>query len=35
MIVLKDTGHIVSLEGPEEFVRILIETQSTVRSPSR
>ncbi len=33
MIVLKDTGHIVSLEGPEEFVRILVEPQSTVRSP--
>jgi pimeloyl-ACP methyl ester carboxylesterase len=29
MIVLKDTGHIVSLERPEEFARILIEAQST------
>jgi len=28
MIVLKDTGHIVSLERPEEFARILIEAQS-------
>ena len=32
MIVLKDTRHIVSLERPEEFARILIETQSTARS---
>ncbi|HVJ51552.1 MAG TPA: alpha/beta fold hydrolase [Aliidongia sp.] len=32
MIVLKDAGHIVSLERPEEFARILIETQSTDRS---
>jgi pimeloyl-ACP methyl ester carboxylesterase len=32
MIVLKDTGHIASLERPEEFVRILIETPSTARS---
>ena len=32
MIVLKDTGHIVSLERPEEFARILIEAQSTTRS---
>ncbi len=32
MIVLKDTGHIASLESPEEFARILIETLSTVRS---
>ncbi|UFX47570.1 alpha/beta hydrolase [Bradyrhizobium sp. 41S5] len=32
MIVLKDTGHIVSLESPEEFSRILIETLSTARS---
>ncbi len=32
MIVLKDTGHIASLECPEEFVRILIETLSTTRS---
>ena len=29
MIVLKDTRHIASLEKPEEFVRILIDTQST------
>ena len=28
MIVLKDTGHIASLERPEEFVRILMDTQS-------
>ncbi len=32
MIVLKDAGHIASLERPEEFARILIETQSTSRS---
>jgi pimeloyl-ACP methyl ester carboxylesterase len=32
MIVLKDTGHIASLERPEEFARILIETLSTTRS---
>jgi pimeloyl-ACP methyl ester carboxylesterase len=32
MIVLKDTGHIASLESPEEFARILIETLSTARS---
>ena len=29
MIVLKDTRHIASLEKPEEFARILIDTQST------
>lgn len=29
MIVLKNTRHIASLESPEEFARILIETQST------
>ena len=32
MIVLKDASHIASLERPEEFARILIETQSTARS---
>lgn len=32
MVVLRDTGHISSLESPEEFVRILVETQSTDRS---
>jgi len=32
MIVLKGTRHIVSLERPEEFARILIETLSTARS---
>jgi len=32
MIVLRDTGHIASLESPEEFARILIETLSTARS---
>ena len=32
MIVLKGTGHIASLERPEEFARILIETLSTARS---
>jgi pimeloyl-ACP methyl ester carboxylesterase len=32
MIVLKDAGHISSLEKPEEFARILIETQSTLRN---
>jgi pimeloyl-ACP methyl ester carboxylesterase len=32
MIVLKDTGHIASLESPEEFARILIETLSAARS---
>jgi pimeloyl-ACP methyl ester carboxylesterase len=32
MIELKDCGHIASLERPEEFARILIETQSTARS---
>lgn len=31
MIVLNDTGHISSLESPEEFARILTETQSTAR----
>ncbi|MEJ1963594.1 MAG: alpha/beta hydrolase [Gammaproteobacteria bacterium] len=31
-VVLKDTGHLSSLESPEEFARILIETQSTARS---
>jgi pimeloyl-ACP methyl ester carboxylesterase len=34
MIILKDTGHIASLERPEEFARILIETLSTARSPA-
>jgi pimeloyl-ACP methyl ester carboxylesterase len=29
MIVLEDASHIASLEKPEEFARILIETQST------
>jgi pimeloyl-ACP methyl ester carboxylesterase len=29
MIVLENTRHIASLEKPEEFVRILVETQST------
>jgi len=32
MITLKDTRHIASLERPEEFARILIETLSTARS---
>ena len=32
MIVLKGTRHIVSLERPEEFARILIETLSIARS---
>jgi pimeloyl-ACP methyl ester carboxylesterase len=32
MIVLKGARHIVSLERPEEFARILIETLSTARS---
>jgi len=32
MIVLKDTGHIASLERPEEFARSLVETLSTARS---
>ena len=32
MLVLKDASHIASLERPEEFARILIETQSTARS---
>jgi hypothetical protein len=31
MIVLKDASHIASLEKPEEFARILIETQSMAR----
>jgi pimeloyl-ACP methyl ester carboxylesterase len=29
MLVLKDASHITSLEKPEEFARILIETQSS------
>jgi pimeloyl-ACP methyl ester carboxylesterase len=29
MIVIEDTRHIVSLERPEEFARILLEAQST------
>lgn len=29
MIVLKDTGHIASLDSPDEFARIVIEAQST------
>lgn len=29
MLVVKDASHIASLERPEEFARILIETQST------
>ena len=32
VITLKDSGHIASLEQPEEFARILIETRSAVRS---
>jgi len=32
LTVLKDTRHIVSLERPEEFTRILAETLSTARS---
>ncbi|SOE65043.1 Pimeloyl-ACP methyl ester carboxylesterase [Burkholderia sp. YR290] len=32
MVVLNDTGHISSLERPEEFARILVETQSTALS---
>jgi pimeloyl-ACP methyl ester carboxylesterase len=32
MIVLKDARHIASLERPEEFARILIETRSTACS---
>ena len=35
IIVLKDTSHIASLESPEEFARILIETLSTARSAER
>lgn len=31
MIVLKDTGHIASLESPEEFARILIAAGSAAR----
>lgn len=31
MIVLNDTGHLSSLERPEEFARIITETQSTTR----
>ncbi|MEJ0036573.1 MAG: alpha/beta hydrolase [Gammaproteobacteria bacterium] len=31
-VVLENTGHLSSLESPEEFARILIETQSTARS---
>lgn len=31
MVVLKDARHIVSLERPEEFVRIVIEAQSAER----
>jgi pimeloyl-ACP methyl ester carboxylesterase len=32
LLDLKDSGHISSLERPEEFARILVETQSTARS---
>lgn len=32
MITLKDTRHIASLESPDAFARILIETLSTARS---
>ncbi len=32
LIVLKDARHIVSLEKPDAFARILIETLSTARS---
>ncbi len=31
MIVLNDTGHLSSLESPEEIARILLETRSTAR----
>ena len=31
MLVLRDASHIASLERPEEFAQILIETQSTAR----
>ena len=32
MIVIKDASHIASLERPEEFAQILIETLSTAHS---
>lgn len=32
MLALEDASHIASLERPDEFARILIETQATVRS---
>ena len=34
MIILEDTGHIVSLDSPDAFARILVETQSNAHGPS-